>query len=111
MLGRQMTAGREAEAPFQAVAPATRDGVLYFEATGHTLQERFREQWETTGGVDIYGLPISEPFIETGWDGGERLVQYFERARMEFNAEAASRVDEVRLARLGTEKASQRRPV
>ena len=37
---------------------------VYFPETGHRLAEPFRARWETTGGADIYGLPISEAHRE-----------------------------------------------
>jgi PKD repeat protein len=59
LVGRQAIAGREAEPPFQPVAGPGDDDARYVDVTGHTLRGVFREQWETTGGVDLYGLPIS----------------------------------------------------
>ena len=74
-----------------------------FAETGHSLNGPFRERWARTGGVAVYGLPISEPFQEGSQTDGEfYLVQYFERARMEHHPEAAGTIDEIRLARLGT---------
>lgn len=55
-------------------------GILFFPETGHTLQGEFLQYWERRGGVKIFGFPISEEFYENG-----RLVQYFERSRLEYN--------------------------
>jgi glucose/arabinose dehydrogenase len=74
-----------------------------FVETGHSLNGPFRERWERTGGAAIYGLPISEPFVENPEpDGPNYVVQYFERARMEHLPEWAGTEREIRLTRLGT---------
>ena len=102
--GRQVTAERAAASAFQAVGPdaAGADG-HYFAETGHTLSGIFRQHWETTGGVERYGLPISEQLAEP-WrkSGREYTVQYFERARLEHHPEAAGTPYEVLASRLGT---------
>lgn len=52
-----------------------------FAETGHTLAYSFRGFFELYGGLAIFGLPLTEVFIEDG-----RPVQYFERARLEWHA-------------------------
>jgi LPXTG-site transpeptidase (sortase) family protein len=54
---------------------------IRFRETGHTLAYSFRVFFDRNGGLPIFGLPISEVFIEDG-----RPVQYFERARLEWHA-------------------------
>jgi len=56
--------------------------LLYFEETGHTVRGAFLEFFQTHGGVEIFGYPLTEEFIENG-----RRVQYFQRARMEWHPE------------------------
>jgi hypothetical protein len=74
-----------------------------FAETGHSLSGAFRQRWEQTGGLAVYGLPISEPFEEAlEFNGNGYLVQYFERARMVYYPQYAGTIDEVRLTRLGT---------
>lgn len=69
------------EAPRLPYAPP---GCMLFEATGHSLCEPFKRYWEQNGGLEQFGLPLTEPFTETNTaDRSEYLVQYFERARME----------------------------
>lgn len=53
---------------------------LYFPETGHTLAFAFREYFQTHGGAEDLGYPISEPFFESG-----RIVQYFQNARLEWH--------------------------
>ena len=67
----------------------------WFAATGHTLRGEFRRQWLATGGLSVYGYPISEEFAEVNPDDGQTYtVQYFERNRFEWRPElpAADRV-------------------
>ena len=104
LLGRQVTAGRGGERAFQALDPATDrpDDARVFAETGHSLAGLFRQHWETTGGLMIYGLPISEPFQEAPLPGAEpRLVQYFERARLEIIPMQGNADGVIRLAPLG----------
>ena len=85
LLGRQVTAGREAELPFQRVTPEAditsllsttgkmisiknllnaveRPKINYYPQTGHTLGGAFRDYWEKNGGLAMFGYPISQEF-------------------------------------------------
>lgn len=74
-----------------------KDGARYFKETHHNLSAGFLAFWEQHGGLDIFGLPLSEEFDE----GGLR-VQYFERARMEWHKKNTPPYD-ILLGLLGTE--------
>ena len=78
----------------------TGDSGYWFPETGHTLQNSFMAYWETYGGLQVFGYPISEELQENG-----RTVQYFERARFEWHPENAGTVYEVLLGHLGVEAA------
>jgi hypothetical protein len=109
LLGRDATAARAAEPPFRPVDDPG-DG-SWFPQTGHTLRGRFRDRWQASGQIELYGFPISEEFEERGLDDGEvRLVQYFERARFEHHPEHADTSYEVQLGRLGQEVFDRRYP-
>ena len=54
----------------------------YFPETGHVVSFAFLVFYDENGGLDIFGYPISEPMVENG-----RIVQYFQRARMEWHPE------------------------
>jgi hypothetical protein len=56
------------------------DDVRYFPETGHYLQSPFRTFWENNGGVKVFGYPISEEYVSAA---NGRVVQWFERARLE----------------------------
>ena len=75
LLGRELTASRN-------LAPVAepQNGSRFFPETGHTLAGEFRSYWERRGGLRIFGYPISEELEEDG-----RIVQYFERARLEYD--------------------------
>ena len=102
LLGRELTRGREEEAPFQPAQPIP--GCTYFPETGHNLCGGFRAYWEEFGGLAVYGFPISEEFLEVNPDTGQTyVVQYFERQRLEWHpGEWPERFD-VMLGRLGAE--------
>ncbi len=65
----------------QAQAPTSQ----YFPQTGHSVQGEFLRFFNTRGGLEIFGYPLTETFVERG-----RLVQYFQRARMEAHPEKST---------------------
>lgn len=69
----------------------------YFEQTGHSLGGQFYQYWQASGGLAIFGYPISEELQENG-----SSVQYFERARFELTGQGR-----VQLGRLGAELLSK----
>ncbi|MCA1666456.1 MAG: beta-galactosidase, partial [Thermomicrobia bacterium] len=74
----------------------------YFPETNHSLAYGFRAFWEQHGGVNVFGLPISEEFAELSPTDGKRYdVQYFERAKFERHPEFAGTPNEIQLAFLG----------
>jgi len=61
--------------------PSPRDSNRrYYPQTGHTISFSFLRYFDTRGGLDIFGYPISELLVENGL-----IVQYFQRARMEWH--------------------------
>ena len=67
----------------------------YFPEMGHVVSFAFLIFYDQNGGLDIFGYPISEPLVENG-----RIVQYFQRARMEWHPERP-RDERVMLGALG----------
>ena len=61
-----------------------------FTETGQTLQGRFLTYWDAHGGLALNGYPISGEMMMTLEDGKPYLVQYFERARLEYHPENAA---------------------
>lgn len=67
----------------------------YFPETGHVVEYSFLDYFREKGGIDTFGYPRSEFMYEDG-----RIVQYFQRARMEWHPEATSG-PQMRLTPLG----------
>ena len=59
---------------------------VFFPETGHGIKEAFLDFWRRGGGVDVFGLPISEEFTGRASDGQTRMMQYFERAVLAYDA-------------------------
>lgn len=74
-------------------------GVRFFPETGHTLRGDFLTFWEQNGGLEIFGFPISEPQLESGY-----RIQYFERARFEQRLTTRDEPQPVELAPLGEQR-------
>lgn len=104
LLGKELTAGRSSEAPFQKVQAKSDAHCTFYPQTGHRLCGGFRGYWERFGGLGIYGFPISEEFREVNPDTGKTyVVQYFERQRFEWHpGEWPERYD-VMLGRVGAQ--------
>jgi lipoprotein-anchoring transpeptidase ErfK/SrfK len=61
---------------------------VYFPQTGHHVGEPFLDYWRENGGLPVYGYPLTEAIQEkSATDGNTYLVQYFERARLEYHPE------------------------
>lgn len=65
------------------------------------IDARFAAYWETHGGQEINGFPISDPLVEKLEDGKIYFVQYFERVRMEYHPEIADPQYRVLLGQFG----------
>ena len=103
MVGSAAIADRADESPFAPIAAfADTDERRFFPETGHSLAGGFKQHWSATGGLALYGLPISEEFQEHNpQDGRTYTVQYFERARFEHHPEHAGTPHEIQLGHLG----------
>lgn len=86
---------REPPIPVTQIPPASDPSCHYFGETGHTVCHKFLDHWKTEGGLDRFGFPITQPKIENG-----RIVQYFQRARLEWHPERAEK-QRVQTAPLG----------
>lgn len=72
---------------------------ILFAASGHTLAYNFRTFYDTLNGTVVFGLPLTEVFVENG-----RPTQYFERARLEWRPN----INQVSVAALGRWAAASR---
>ncbi|MBA3945830.1 MAG: cellulase family glycosylhydrolase [Herpetosiphonaceae bacterium] len=96
-LGSQFTAGRS----WPPVSDPGQPDVIWSPATGHTIRGPFRTLWLTHKAL-FFGEPLSEQIVET-INGQPVTVQYFEKWRMELQADGT-----VRLGALGQDALSQR---
>ena len=106
-----LTARGRAWQAFPRADPA-RDG--YFTETGHAIDPLFQAYWSSHGldlgdadvssreSLALFGYPISELMIETNSSLDQVVVQWYERARLEYHPQnpPGSRVQ---LGRLGAE--------
>jgi hypothetical protein len=74
------------------------DGGRFYPETGHTLGSAFIELYDSLGGTEILGFPITEAFVDplSGW-----LIQYTENARMELVPSRQEGGSRPRLSSLG----------
>ena len=88
---------------------------IFFSETGHSVCDPFLRMYRANGlefdgargkslaeSLALFGLPLSEPQVETMADGKSYNVQWFERARFELHPENQSPYD-VLLGLLGNE--------
>jgi hypothetical protein len=64
------------------IPPANHPQRRYYPETGHTVSFAFLTYFDEHGGLDVFGYPITEFLIEGG-----RIVQYFQRACLEWHPE------------------------
>ena len=81
-----------------AEALAQMEGERYFDDTGHWVRGPFLVYYDAHGGSATFGLPITDDFV----DENGQLMQYFQRARLEWHPEAPEGQN-VRLGNLGEE--------
>jgi WD40 repeat protein len=98
-----------------------KSGCLYFEQTGHNVCDQaagtgFKSYWQTHGlefdgrrGVSygeslaLFGLPLTEPRMETNSSSDNVMTQWFERARVEWHPNQSNPAFRVLLGLLGNE--------
>jgi LPXTG-site transpeptidase (sortase) family protein len=100
-LGRWAARSYDTHPAFAPVAVPTPAGQGYVSESRHTLRNSFRQFWHANGGLRTFGFPLSEEFWEINQqDGRGYVVQYFERARLEWHP-ALPTGDQVQLGQLG----------
>jgi hypothetical protein len=83
---------------------AQEEEARYFPETEHNVSGAFLAFYDLHGGRAIFGYPLTRPFEEDG-----RLVQYFQRARMELHRDAQG--ERVELGLLGQELGHSQPPI
>ncbi len=79
-----------------------------FSETNKCLRGTILNYWFQHGGVQQFGLPVTNELTEKLADGKSYTVQYTERARFEYHSENQGTQYEVLLGRLGADLAAPR---
>ncbi|MEK7312399.1 MAG: hypothetical protein AAB382_10530 [Chloroflexota bacterium] len=95
LLGDELGWGQPPLKPNQIPAPGN-PYCVYFAQTGHSVCNSFLDYFRDHGGIDVFGYPISEFYIER-----DRIVQAFQRGRMEWHPEKPTN-QKVQLTEIGT---------
>ena len=90
-----MLGGREPPRRRPPALAWSQPGCRYFADAGHSICHAFLDFYDSHGGKERFGEPISDYKLEDG-----RLVQYFEGFRLDWNPETLP-VGAVRIAPLG----------
>lgn len=69
------------------VARAAEARLCFGDATPYCVESEFLTYWESHGGLDINGYPLTDVFSQRLENGQTYTVQYFERVRMEIHPE------------------------
>jgi hypothetical protein len=94
---------------YRPAPPTANPDQTYFPETGHRLASGFLGFWERSGGLPVFGFPLTEEFEQRTADASSFFtVQVLERQRFEYHPELAGSPYEVSLGRLGVEDAAQR---
>ena len=82
----------------------------YFPETRHNVDGEILNYFRATGAIQVYGYPLTEEYWEPDVAGGTagRMVQYFQRARLEYHEESRGTRDEVQLGPIGDEALKQK---
>ncbi|MGI8588642.1 MAG: PQQ-dependent sugar dehydrogenase [Chloroflexia bacterium] len=84
--------------PQQVPAPPLPGVSRVFTETGQSLSGPFLDFWFWNGGAARFGPPVSGPLTETLSGGQDAVVQYTQRARLEYHPESRGTWDVVRLS-------------
>lgn len=82
-----------------------------YPETGYALSGYMRDLWERSGGITTLGYPVSDAYVQTDpTTGGQRVVQYTERGRLEQPILQDGTLGMPQLGRLGAEYLAQQKP-
>lgn len=84
--------------PGTANLESQQSSCVSFPQTGHTICNGFLRYWQTQGGPEVFGYPVSDEFVDNNL-----TVQFFERARFEWHPGTDPAHWDVQLGRLGAE--------
>lgn len=78
----------------------------YFSETGHTVQGEFLQFFDSRGGLDLFGFPITDEYVDPR---SGLKIQYFQRGRFEFHPENSNPY-RVQLGLVGEQFLAERQP-
>jgi hypothetical protein len=86
--------------PISGTAPVSGTNLVMVERLPLTVIDvRLAGFWRSRGGLDIYGMPLTQPLVQPNGI----IVQYFERARLEYHSDLAGTPNAVLIGLLGVE--------
>jgi len=89
-----------ATTPISGTTPVSGTTVVIIERLPLTVIDvRLAGFWRSHGGLDIFGLPLTQPLVQPNGI----IIQYFERARLEFHPDLAGTPYAVLIGLLGVE--------
>ncbi len=105
LLGKEALAAKYGDnPPDSSTETVPGDGSQTFSETGKTVTGLFLDYWNTHGGLEQQGYPITEAYDEVNdADGQTYITQYFERARFEYHPENSDPKFQVLLGLVGQE--------
>jgi hypothetical protein len=80
LLGNQL--GKQTTGPIVSNISLADPNCYFFSETGHFACFEFLKYWRSNGGLDSFGYPITDYYMENGI-----IVQYFQRAKLEWHPE------------------------
>ncbi len=87
-------------APISGTTPISGTSVVIIERLSlSAIDVRFAGFWRSRGGLDIFGLPLTQAIVQPNGI----IVEYFERARLEFHPDLAGTRYAVLIGLLGVE--------
>src|SRR5262249_43032051 len=94
--------------PTERIEDPQHSDIMYFSTVGHSLRGGFLQYWQSHGGLEQFGYPLTEEYTEVSpTDNKPYVTQWFERARMEWHPENKPPYD-VLLGLLGHEVTADR---
>jgi len=105
LLGKEaLTAKYSGNPPASPTETVPGNGSKTFPETGKTVTGLFLDYWNTHGGLEQQGYPITDAYSEVNdADGQTYITQYFERARFEYHPEQNDPNAKVLLGLVGRE--------
>jgi hypothetical protein len=92
---------RQPPIPSFAIPAVNHPQRRYYPQSGHTVSYAFLQYFDSHGALDVFGYPITELLLEGG-----TVVQYFQRAKMEWHPENPIS-SQITLGNLGVEYLSR----